>query len=555
MTTAQIAAMQSHVGISNIIEPPSYFRRLVEGGVKSLAFGPLKPRHFPFPPVTLFLVVTCFAVFLFPRLIAILWYGGAGATRAEMLAGIAQNATAILNSKPDDLLLDYDKIAANITNYTNALSIDDARLFIAADYCLIPYQRQTIGAFVPLLFAFGWLSHNYLSTQDFLRTILMFVVVKYALDIFVTTQAFVPSIVIQLVYKCFQQPLHNSYWLATEPRAVLQLPGVMSWINAADVGVLAVIMFLFKRKKMHFFVVTLSIAWLLCVQDKCQQIILSNFALMPNHRQASHQMWRVVTSVFTHAHWLHLLMNMYALLDNTDGTVYISEVLIGSPLFAILVLVCGTVANIIMYIVDRGTVMLFDAGASGHAPNQAYVGFSGVLYGLMFTRCFLLSLILSNDKSGTKASLRWSAWLLLIKELALYIVAATDDSRIFMTIVLLSLAVVESKVYDAGRNSKIPLFFAISCVETFFMPNIAHLIHFSGALCALLFLPFIFIFSPSNSAIRRCIPTGALPSSFTLVAELAGAALVFAILVACFLLIERFDPLPEFDLTWSDVDF
>lgn len=555
MTAAQIAAMQGHVGVGNVIEPPSYFRRLVEGAVKSLAFGPLKPRcNASLPPVTMFLVVTCFAVFLFPRLIAILWYGGTGATRAEMLAGIAQNATAILHSKPDDLLLDWDKIAANITNSTNALSSDDALLFIAADDCLIPYQRQTIGAFLPLLLAFGWLSRGYLSSQDFFRTFLMFVVVKYVLDIFVTTQAIIPSFVIQLVYKLFQQPISFSYWLATEPRAVLQLPGFVSWINAVDVGVVAVIFFLLKKKKMHLVIVTLSITWLLCVQDKCQQIILLNFALMPNHRQASHQMWRVVTSVFTHGHWLHLLMNMYAVVEDTDA-VFVIELLMGSPLFAILVLVCGIGANVIMYIVDRGTVMLFDADVSGQVPSQAYVGFSGVLYGLMFTKCFLFSLILPTDKFGsTKTSLRWSAWLLLIKELALHIVSATDDSRIFMIVVLLSLAVVESKVYDAEK-SKIPLLFAISCMETFFMPHIGHLIHFSGALCALLFLPFIFIFSPSNSAIRRCIPADMLPSNFTLVAELAGAALVFAILVACFLLIERFDPLPEFDFTLSDVDF
>ncbi len=76
-----------------------------------------------------------------------------------------------------------------------------------------------------------------------------------------------------------------------------------------------------------------------------------------------------------------------------------------------------------------------------------------------------------------------------------------------------------------------------------------------GALCALLFLPFIFFFSPSDSAIKRCIPADLLPSNFKLVAELAGAALVFAILVACFIVIERLDPLPEFDFTWSDVDF
>ena len=308
---------------------------------------------------------------------------------------------------------------------------------------------------------------------------------------------------------------------------------------------------------MHLFVVTLSIAWLLCVHDKCQQIILWNFALMPNHRQASHQMWRVVTSVFTHLHWLHLLMNMYALLENTEGcAVFVIETFMGSPLFAILVLVCGIGANAIMYIVDRGTVMLIDADASGQALSQAYVGFSGALYGLIFTKCFLLSLIQSNDNVGsTKTCLRWSAWLLLIKELALYIAAATDDSRIFMAIVLLSLAVLESKVYDAGRTSSIPLFFTISCMETFFMPNVAHLGHFSGALCALLFLPFIFFFSPSDSAIKRCIPADLLPSNFKLVAELAGAALVFAILVACFIVMERLDPLPEFDFTWSDVDF
>jgi hypothetical protein len=83
--------------------------------------------------------------------------------------------------------------------------------------------------------------------------------------------------------------------------------------------------------------------------------------------------------------------------------------------------------------------------------------------------------------------------------------------------------------------------------------NVGHLHHFGGALCALLFLPVIFFFAPTNSAMRRIISTEELPSKLKLVAELA---VFLAGLVALFLFIEHLHYFPEIDLSksLSDID-
>jgi membrane associated rhomboid family serine protease len=530
-TAAKIAAEQGHKGISDVLEP-SYCRRVVEGVVKSILLGLFKrfPHAPAIPPVTFAVIVTCFAMFLFPRLVVILWHGGLGATRAEMLVGLSQNATGIRHAKSHELVIPFDGSATSL--HPNA----EVHLLSQVDSCLIPYQRQSSAQFVAFFMAWYLiLSRKYVRGDDFGVAVVFLLLFKYALDFFDTIKVFKPSV--------------SSYWTATDRRVALELPGFVSWINAVDLGIVGVAVFLVRKQKMHFLVLLLGAFWLFCVQDKCQGIVISNFALMPYHNQASHQIWRLLTSVFTHAGWLHALSNMHTFLSHSD-----LERQIGSILFAILMLLSGVGANVIMYIVDRGSKLLLHDGST---QQFGYVGFSGALYGVMFAHYFLLSMATTDKRQSYY--FRWTAWLMMLKELALHIASATDDSRVFMVIILFVLWIIESKVFavnESSMQSSSFVLFIQSSIQTFMHGKIAHLEHFNGALRALLFLPFIVVFAPRHSKLlkfRYNFRPRLLDSKLKITAEAACAVLVLAALVVSFLFIEHLDPLPEFDLSSSDL--
>jgi membrane associated rhomboid family serine protease len=535
-TAANIAAEQGHKDISAAIEP-SYCRRVVEGVVKSVSFGLF--RRFPhgeaMPPVTFAAVVTCFAIFLFPRLVIILWHGGQGATRAEMLAGLSQNATRIMHAKSHELVPYFESCRGNATSLHHIAEIP-LHVLCQVDSCLIPYQRQSYAQFVAFFAAWQLiLSRNYVKIIDLGVAVVLLLLFKYALDFFDTIKAFKMG--------------KSSYWTAADLRVTLELPGFVSWINSVDVGIVGLIVFLVRRRKMHFCVLVLSAFWLFCVQDKCQGIVISNFALMPHHNRTSHQIWRLVTSVFTHGGWMHILGNVHALFAHAN-----LERQIGSPLFAILFLLCGVGANVITYIVDRGSMLLLHANGSIQEFDLQYVGASGAIFGVSFAHYVLLSMAETDTKRSYY--FRWTAWLMSLKELALHLANATDDSRVFMAFILLMFWKIESKVFAGIKPSTSFELFVQSSMQTFAMGRVGHLTHFNGALCALLFLPFIVVFAPRHSQLlklRSSIRPRFFASKLKIIAEVAGAVLALAALVASFLFIEHLDPLPEFDVSSSDL--
>jgi hypothetical protein len=204
-----------------------------------------------------------------------------------------------------------------------------------------------------------------------------------------------------------------------------------------------------------------------------------------------------------------------------------------------------------MYIVDRGSKLLLHVDGS-----SLYVGASGALYGIMFMHLLLLSFSTTDKKWSYYY--RWTAWFMMLKELALHLAGATDDSRVFTAVILLVLWVVESKIFGVDK-SPIPStsfqLFIQSSVQIVF-GKVGHLVHFNGTLCSLLFLPFIVVFAPRHSQLlkfRHRFRPRLLNSKLKIAAEAAGTVLVLAALVASFRFVEHLDPLPEFDFSSSDL--
>jgi hypothetical protein len=170
----------------------------------------------------------------------------------------------------------------------------------------------------------------------------------------------------------------------------------------------------------------------------------------------------------------------------------------------------------------------------------------------MFAKCMVVSLLLSSPSNPVPSNkCRWTAWLLLTQELALHVARATDDSTIFIVLLLFAFSWWKKGNKFLHENSLVNWYNFVTFLGILQEKNVGHLIHFGGALCALLFLPFIIFCSPTDSAMRRIISTQVLPSKRILAVELAAAACVFVVLVASFLFIEHLDPFPEIGLSKS----
>ena len=102
--------------------------------------------------------------------------------------------------------------------------------------------------------------------------------------------------------------------------------------------------------------------------------VLWRLGAMQVDRVSEHgEVWRLVTALFLHGGWLHLLLNLFALVQLAA----LVELIYGGPRMLAFYVVSGIVANLVSALLNPAWMAVGQVGASG-----ALLGLAGVLLGL-----------------------------------------------------------------------------------------------------------------------------------------------------------------------------
>lgn len=129
-----------------------------------------------------------------------------------------------------------------------------------------------------------------------------------------------------------------------------------------------------KRKFYNFTLIIVALNFLifllmLVLQYNYGDVVLENIAVKPSYILQGEKLWTIVSSMFMHANFMHLFVNMLSLLFLGSFL----ERLVGSKRFLFIYLISGIIASL---------AFVFLAAAFGDDLEIPAVGASGAIFGI-----------------------------------------------------------------------------------------------------------------------------------------------------------------------------